>query len=135
MNWLIYTLFATVLYGLWAFFSKLATNYINSSSVLIYQTIGNLLVGLVVLNRIGFKPQMDTLGIIYALLVGVIGMVATLFFTIALSKGSISVVVTITALYPAVSIVLGFLILKESITLLHCIGIALAVIAMVLFAI
>ena len=91
-----------------------------------------MLVGLAVLHMVGFKLQVDSRGILYALLVGIFGMVATLYFIVALSKGSVSVVLTITAGYPAVSILLAFLILKEPITFRQCIGIALAIVAIAL---
>jgi bacterial/archaeal transporter family protein len=132
LNWLIYALCSTVLYGCWGFFSKLATNHINSYSVLIYETLGTVLVALFVLVRLEFKPQVEAWGIFYALLIGIFGVLATLFFLLAVSQGQASVVITLTALYPVVSIVLAAVILRESITLRQGMGIALAIAAMLL---
>lgn len=133
-HWLVYALFSTFLYGLWGFFSKLATNHIDSYSVLIYETFGVILVALSVLVKIGFRPQIDGWGIFYAFLVGICGIVATLFFFLAVSQGKVAVVVTLTALYPVVSILLAVVILKEPITLRQAIGIALAITVMLLCA-
>ncbi|MBD2449613.1 EamA family transporter [Nostoc sp. FACHB-152] len=134
LNWLIYALCSTLLYGFWGFFSKLATNHMNSYSILIYETCGSILVALFVLVRLDFKPQVEAWGIIYAFLIGIFGVLATLFFLLAVSHGKVSVVITLTALYPVVSILLAAVILKESITMRQGLGIALAIAAMLLFA-
>jgi transporter family protein len=57
-----------------------------------------------------------------------------LAFLYAISMHKASVVVTMTALYPLVVIILSFFILHESINIKQCIGIFLALGAMVLFA-
>ncbi|MBD2437672.1 EamA family transporter [Nostoc sp. FACHB-110] len=134
LSWLVYALFSTLLYGFWGFFSKLATNHINSYSVLIYEAFGVILVALSVLARINFKPEIDAWGIFYGFLVGICGVLATLFFLLAVSQGHVAVTITFTALYPVVTILLAVLILKEPITLRQGIGIALAVTAMIFCA-
>jgi len=134
LHWLVYALFSTFLYGLWSFFSKLATHHIDSYSVLVYETCGIILVALSVLVRIDFRPQINAWGIFYGFLVGIFGVLATLCFLLAVSQGQVSVVITLTALYPVVSIVLAALILKEPITIRKGIGIALAITAMLFCA-
>jgi transporter family protein len=132
-KWLIYALSCSFLYGLWAFCSKLATNYINPKSALVYEVIGSLLV-LVLLTRANFTLNSDIRGVIYATLVGVTGALASLFLFLALSQGPASVVVPITALYPIFTVIMAYFILKEPITLRHIIGLIFALVAVVLYA-
>jgi hypothetical protein len=46
-SWFFWTILAMVTFGAWGFFPKLAVNYINPQSALIFQVIGGLLVGFV----------------------------------------------------------------------------------------
>ncbi|WP_414587552.1 EamA family transporter [Scytonema sp. PCC 10023] len=131
-NWLIYTLLSLVLYGLWGFFSKLATNYIDPKSALVYEVSGGLLVSFVLLCSNSFRLQADSRGIFYALLVGICGTVATLCFFVAINQASSSIILPLTSLYPTITILLAFLIFKEPITLRQGIGILLAIVAIIL---
>ncbi|GAA6622462.1 EamA family transporter [Scytonema sp. NUACC26] len=131
-SWLIYTLLALFLYGLWGFFSKLATNYVDPKSALIYEVLGALIVGLVLFSNNGFRVRIDNLGVFYAIGVGVFGTLATFFFFIAITKGSISIILPLTSLYPIVTILLSVFLLKESLSLKQSIGILLALVAIVL---
>ncbi len=133
-SWLIYTAISCLLYGLWGFFSKVTTNYIEPESALVYQAIGAMLVGLFVLCRSGFNLQANNLGIFYAILVGFVATFASLFFLLALSKGKVAMVVTLTGLYPLISIILAFFILKEPISIRQGVSILLALAAIALFS-
>jgi len=134
-SWLIFAILALLIWGFWGFFPKLATNYINPKSVLVYEVIGAIIVGIIVLSFIKFKPEFHAKGITFAILTGIAGTLGALFFILAVSRGKTSVVVTTTALYPLVTIILAFLILKEPITLKQGIGMIFALMAMILFSI
>jgi transporter family protein len=68
-------------------------------------------------------------------LTGVAGTLGTLFLLYALRQGGkASLVVPITALYPLVTIILAVLLLRERVTIQQGIGMALAVIAVVLLS-
>jgi transporter family protein len=130
--WLIFAFLSLLLYGLWGFFPKLATDQgIEPRSILVYETLGTAAVALILLTVIGFKPDFNGKGFSFALLAGTAGAIGSLFFLLALSKGKASVVVTMTALYPLIVIILSFLVLKEPLTLKQGIGIIFALIAMV----
>ncbi|KAF3885713.1 MULTISPECIES: EamA family transporter [Nostocales] len=131
-SWLIYTLLALFLYGLWGFFSKLATNYIDPKSALLNEVLGALMVSLVLFSNNGFRVRVDRLGIFYAVLVGVSGTLATFLFFIAITKGASSIILPLTSLYPLVTILLSVFILKESLSLKQSLGILLALVAIVL---
>lgn len=133
-NWLLSAFAALLIYGLWGFFPKLAVTYISPASALIWEVAGAMLVGLVSLFWVGFQPDTHPKGILFAVLTGVTGMVGTLFFFAAASRGKISVVVSMTALYPLITIVLAAVFLREPISLTQIFGMIFAVIAIILLS-
>ncbi len=132
-KWMIYALLSLVIYGFWGFFPKLAVEHIRPLSALVYEVAGAILVGLCCLVAVGFKPDTHPKGIIFAMLTGIAGMLGTLFFFAAAGKGKISVVVSMTALYPLITILLAALILKEPITVKQVFGMLFAMLAIFLF--
>ncbi len=133
-NWLLPALLALVIYGFWGFFPKIAVNYISPQSALVYEVAGAMLVGLVVLFLIDFTPESHPKGILFAMLTGIAGMTGTLFFFAAAQKGKISVVVSLTAIYPLITVLLAILFLKEPLTIKQLCGMAMAIGAILLLA-
>ena len=133
-NWFASAVLALLIYGFWGFFPKLAVSYINPQSALVYQVVGGMLVGLLVLFLVGWRPETHPLGILFALLTGITGVLGTLFYYAAASRGNISVVVSMTALYPIITICLAFLFLHEPLTVKQVIGMIFAIAAIVLFS-
>jgi len=133
-NWLAGALVALALYGFWGFFPKLAVGYIDPRSALVYEVLGALAVGGLVLAKLDCRPQSHPLGILFSVLTGIAGMTGTLFYFNAASKGRISVVVSLTALYPLVTIILAALFLREPITPQQWLGMACAVLAIFLLS-
>jgi transporter family protein len=70
-----------------------------------------------------------------ALIAGLLGSIGGLCFVHSVSRGKASVVITMTALYPLVTIILSFFFLRETITLKQGIGIVFALLAMLFLAI
>lgn len=133
-SWFLWTLLAMITFGAWGFFPKLAVNYISPQSALIYQVFGGVLVGLVALVMLKFKPETHPAGIMYAILTGITGVLGTLFYYAAASRGQISVVVSLTALYPLITIMLAIVFLNETLVLKQVVGLCFAVAAIVLLA-
>jgi bacterial/archaeal transporter family protein len=134
-DWLIYALICSLLYGLWGFFGNLATKYIDYKTAFVYQAIGAILMTLFILVQTNiFSFQGDVRGIVFAVLVGICGTVASLFFFIALGKGEVANVVSVTSIYPLITIVLSALFLKEAITLTQMFAVLFAIIAVILSA-
>jgi len=133
-QWLPAALLALFSFGLWGFFSKLALGYVDSKSALIFQTIGVLIIGSITLSLIHFKPATDMKGIGFGLLTGIAYGIGCLFYLIAADKGKISTVVTMTALYPIVTLILSYLFLHEAINLKQFLGILLALVAIFLMS-
>jgi uncharacterized membrane protein len=133
-QWLPAALLALFSFGLWGFFSKLAINYIDSKSALIYQSAGVFIIGLIALLILDFKPANDMKGLSFSLLTGLAYGIGCLFYLIAADKGKIITVVTLTALYPLVTIALSYLLLREGLQLKQCLGILFALLAIYLMA-
>ncbi len=133
-NWFIFSLITLFLWGFWGFFSKLAVNYINPKSALIFQSIGNFIVLIFLLLSMNFKPEIHLKGIMFTLLAGISASLGFLFFLLSVTKNKVSIIMPITALYPIITIILALFILKEPITLKQAIGIMLAIISMALLS-
>ena len=133
-SWFVFGILALIVWGFWGFFPKLATNYLDPKSVIIYEILGGILIGIIVLAVMKFKPQFHKKATLFGILTGIFGSTGALFFLFAISQGNASVIVTMTALYPLITIALAFLILKERVTKKQSIGMILAFIAMVLFS-
>ena len=134
-DWLIYALICSLLYGLWGFFGNLATKYVNYETAFVYEAIGATLMTLLILVQTkNLSLEGDIRGILFAMLVGVCGTVASLVFFIALGKGEVANVVSVTSIYPLITIVLSSLFLKEAITLPQMLAVLLAIIAVILSA-
>ena len=120
-------------WGLWGFLPKLATIYFEPKSVLIFQSVGSIIVTLLVLVSVNFRPETHLMGVTFAVLAGLTGSIGAFFFLQAMTQLKASVVVTVTALYPIVTIILSALVLKETVTLKQSIGMVLALLAIILF--
>jgi len=132
--WLIFAILSLLAYGLWGFFPKLGVEHLNSKEFIVYQALGVLLVSLIVLFFLG-KPSFNVRGVTFAMLTGILGVIGTLFFVAALARGKATTIVTITALYPLIVIVLAKVFLNEPITLKQGLGIVFALVALVLFSV
>jgi len=133
-QWLPAALLALLSFGLWGLFSKLALVYIDSKSALIFQTAGVLIVGIITLSMLNFKPAADAKGLGFGLLTGIAYGVGCLFYLMAADKGKIVTVVTLTALYPVVTIILSYFLLQETIHIKQFLGIMLALAAIYLMS-
>jgi bacterial/archaeal transporter family protein len=129
MNWLGFSLLALGLWGVWGFLGKVASQHLPSQAVYLLAISGHLVVGGYLLAR-GLGPvSWQPWGVGAALGAGIAMAVALLLFFEALARGPASVVVPLTALYPAVTVVLSRLFLQEALTLRHLAGLALTLAA------
>ncbi|MCB2182575.1 MAG: EamA family transporter [Desulfobulbaceae bacterium] len=133
-SWFLPALLSLVIFGLWGFFPKLAVNYMSPQSSLIYQAIGGFVAVIIVLAPAGLKVEAHPMGMLYAALTGATGIFGTLFYFMALRHGSVSVVSTMAALYPIITILLAVVILREPITAKQVIGFVFAFIAIIFLA-
>jgi transporter family protein len=120
-------------FGLWGLFAKLSVNHVDSKNALFYQTIGVLIAGLIVFYMMNFKASTNVKGIVFGLLTGLTYGAGCLFFFFAVTRGNLATIVTLTALYPVITIFLSYFILHETISLRQGIAIVFALVAMILF--
>ena len=120
-----------ILWGLWGFLYKYGVTRLGLLSALlatsIFYTVLNILI-ITFLYRRGVALPMESTTAV--LLTGTAaGVAASILFLDALQKYPGSVVIPLTALYPAVSVLLAILILKEDISKVNAFGIGLAIVA------
>jgi bacterial/archaeal transporter family protein len=132
--WYFYSVLTVVTWGLWGLFSKLASNYSKPKQALLFQTAGVLAFAIVVLFMEKFRFEWSVPGFSWAALGGFFAFIGFLTFFAALDQGKASSVVTLSALYPLVTILLSILFLHERLTPRQGIGIVFALIASVLLA-
>jgi transporter family protein len=132
--WYLYTVLTVIAWGLWGIFSKLAANYSKPKQALLFQTIGVMAFAVVVLFIERFQIEWSFPGFSWAALGGFFAFVGFLTFFAALDTGKASTVVTLSALYPLVTILLSIAFLHEALTARQGVGIALALVASVLLA-
>ena len=130
-SWLLLSFAALFFWGLWGFFPKIATTYIDTKTYLLFSTVGGLIVVFTLFVFTGIDLQYKSIGLIAALLSGFSAAIGSIFFYNALKQGPISTVVVITALYPLVTILLAVLLFQETITFKQGFGIFLALTALV----
>lgn len=130
--WIMPAVLALILWGVWGLFQKLATNQMPPRSVYFVSALGALSVVVVILSTGRFPVHLNFEGVLFGVLAGVCSSLGGLLFLQAMSKGEAAIVITFTALYPVVSVILSFLLLHETITMKQGIGIVLALFSMVL---
>jgi transporter family protein len=129
MNWLGFSLLALGLWGVWGFLGKVATQHLPPPVVYLLTVSGHLVVVAYLLvgglGPVTWRPW----GVGAALGAGMAMAVALLFFFEALARAPATMVVPLTALYPAVTVILCAIFLQEALTLRHLTGLGLALAA------
>ncbi len=133
-DWFAFSLLALLFWGLWAFFPRFAVNYISPRSLTVYQTMGILLVTACIFLVGPWKVETHPMGVFIGILSGVCGIIGSFFYNLAMQKGKASVVLSLTALYPLVALILVFLVFREAITIKQGLGIAFALAAVTLLS-
>ena len=126
-NWIAPALAALVLWGIVGILQKLGSNRLDASSLLMWVTAGYTLVLPLVLWRSGtwaLSPAAIFLGVIAGC---VNGLGTWLLFRCLEHGAKASVAVPLTALYPAVTVILASVFLSERLSSREWLGVALAV--------
>lgn len=133
-EWMLPTIGSLILWGLWSFIPKLTTRYLEPSSAIVYEVLGGVL--LVAIASLVFQPRLEVhpIGTALAISTGMLGFLGAFFFLTAVSKGPVTLVATISALYPLISVVLAVFLLHETLTLQQSIGVFLAIVSIALIA-
>ena len=135
-NWIPYALVATLMWGFWGFFAKIAADKIGSGYTFLASFLGSLLllpIYMLLFGK-GFAKNVNA----YYLLAAAAGISASLgtpFFYKAVSITESSSVVVLTSLYPIITTILAIGVLREALTIKKLLGIALAFMGAVLISI
>jgi transporter family protein len=132
--WLFYSLMTLLCWGLWGVFSKLASNYSRPRQTLLFQAVGVVAFALLVLFIEQFQIQKTAAGFGWSFAAGFVNFVGFLAFFAAVQKGKVSTVISLSSLYPVITIALSVLLLHEKITRREGLGIAFAITACWLLA-
>lgn len=133
-TWYLYALLTILTWGVWGVFSKFASAHSKPRQILIFQSVGVLAFALVVLCVERFRIEWSVPGFSWSVAAGFFTFIGFLTFFAALEQGKASTVVTLSALYPVVTILLSVIFLRERISLKEGAGIVFALIASVLLA-
>ncbi len=133
-EWILPTLGAMVFWGVWGFIPKITTRYLEPKSAIVYEVMGGMILGAIALVSLNFQLDFHPKGIALAITTGMLGFIGAFCFLNAVLRGPVTLVATVSALYPVVSIILAILVLHETVTVRQCVGIALALLSMILVA-
>lgn len=124
MDYRLLSILALLTWGFWGFLSKILTRSMSPATFVLWSSITSLLpMAYYVVAFRGLRWERHG-GL--ALLAGLLGGAATLFFYLALSRGPASVVVPLSGMYIVIPAVLGFILLHEAVTASHVIGVVCA---------
>lgn len=128
MSFLISTLVIIFFWGLWGLFGKISANKLGLQSAIwgAFFTFPIIMIGFMLATKQLFPLNLDKTGIFFSLAGGLAGAIGTVIFIPLLKQEQASILIPITALYPAVTVVLAMIFLHEKLTLPQIGGIFLA---------
>ncbi len=124
-----------ILWGLWAFLFKLGADEIGIKKAIFYAYLAGIIFSFAIISYLFPKKLEINKGVLLIILATVVGFSGTIIWYFILQKYKASIIVSFTALYPVVTVLLSILILKEKLSLPNAIGIILAIIAGILLSI
>ena len=131
------SLLILISWGVGTFIAKLATNRIGEKSV--FWDLFGYAPAIIIYSFFTFKFKdvfgVDKLGIVLAILAGAIGSFGLVGLYILLTRKDASTAVPLTALYPTLTAILAIIFLKEQVTIIKLLGIALSAVALFLLSV
>jgi bacterial/archaeal transporter family protein len=132
MDYRLLSLLALACWGVWGYLSKVLTRTTEPRALAFWATLASLVpITLFAVSRGVGRWARPTPGVIAA---GLLAGVATVAFYLALRRGPASVVMPLTGMYILIPAVLGFVVLKEPVTVTHVLGLACAGLAVLLLS-
>jgi len=130
---LLFSLAATLLWGVWGISAKLAADRMGHwPSLFLYSVVSFATISVMFTVSGSSLRGIPQSALILAAVAGLSGGLAVASFQKALSCGPLSTTISITALYPMIPVLYGVIILSERITPARGAGMGLAIIAGVL---
>lgn len=122
------------LWGIWAFIPKLALQTLSPQSVVFYETLAGLFCSCTAMLVFRARLEVHAKGIGIIAIAASLTVLALLTYFVALNRGSVAVVVTISGMYPVIVLVLARIFLKEKLNRMQLAAAALAVTSIILLA-
>ena len=132
--WVPALLGTVVLWGVAAFFRKLAVRSLAPSSILVFELIGGFIVAVFFLAWGGWHFEHNGRGAMFGVITGFLFAIGTILIYYALRQGPVSVITAVSALGVLITVVLGYFILHEQLHLRHIVGIVFGLVAAALLA-
>ena len=133
-SWLLYALVCTFWWGLWGFLSKIGSAAAAPMQLQILFTLGMLPVAIGMLWRMNWKLETNVKGASYGILSGVTTGLGVLAYYAALREQDASVVTPVTGLFPLLTVVLAFVVLRERLNKVQMTGMILALTAIAILS-
>lgn len=133
--WLGYALLCVFWWGLWGFLSKIGSATASPLQMQILFTLGMIPVAVAMLFAMRGKVDRDRVGVAYGLLCGIVTGLGTLGYFAALRVQDASVVTPITGVFPALTVVLAFVVLRERLNRVQIGGMLLALASILILSI
>jgi len=133
--WLTWTFIALLSWGIWAVMSKVLGDALTPRQSQVLSTLGMLpiLIPLAFSKRASLRGA-SRKGLLLALIGGILSCLGNVAYYSALARGgTVATVVSLTALYPLVTILLAVLVLRERLNPVQLAGVALSFVAIWLF--
>jgi transporter family protein len=121
MTIFIYAGLTILMWGLWGFFGKMAlARGMQPLSVFLAETLISFLIAVLFARRVFIPPQAKWS--LFGILSGAGLAIGLVFYYLALQHARANVIVPLTSLYPAVTVVLSYTFLQERLTPLQWVG-------------
>jgi bacterial/archaeal transporter family protein len=133
-KWLPQAQLAFLSWGIFGFLSKIGSGHLSAEEMQVLFLCGTIPLILSALFKSRKKIETDRVGVIWALLTGIVASLGNVAYFAALHHGKASIIAPVTALYPLVSVALAALVLKERVNRFQFAGILMAVLAIFLLS-
>ena len=134
-TWIWYALLCIFWWGLWGFLSKIGSVTASPLQMQILFTLGMLPVAAAMVLQVRGNLDRNRAGVTYGLLCGVATGIGTLGYYAALRTQDASVVTPVTGLFPLLTVLLAFFVLRERLNNVQMAGMALALASIVILSI
>jgi transporter family protein len=134
-RWFAYSILCVICWGAWALLAKLGSREISAEGSQFLFAWGAVPVAVLLLAARRWKLENNLPGIGYSVANGILsGVGGWALFAAYRTGGNTSIITTVTAMYPLISVMLAVAVLRERLTRLHVLGLAFAAVAFVIFS-
>lgn len=135
-KWLVFAITTLILWGFWGVALKLASKKLDWRALYVFSNIAILVVILIFILTKSVSLPINRASLGLALAAGVCGTLGYITLILSMKAGGrASIVIPLTSLYPALTVILSKILLQESLNKYQVVGIILALVAIVLLSI